>query len=222
MMMVDMAATGEDNVLTNESSDLAFRKAQLEKLQDEVVDIEDMDTGVSITDLGLNDFRMDLVSKIKEGEDFRDTPSGMHAIAPKRYEIGADPGVIFVLRNINEQVNIDNTNQLHPFYLVYISDDGRVLSDHLTIKYTLDVLRTIARNESEPIRELYEGFNEETNDGKYMEKYSDLLTKAISSIVDVKEDKDIDSLFTPGGTTVSSQKFQGLKDFELVTFMVVR
>lgn len=222
MMMVDMAATGEDNVLTNESSDLAFRKAQLEKLQNEVVDIEDMDTGVSITDLGLNDFRMDLVSKIKDGEDFRDTPSGMHAIAPKRYEIGADPGVIFVLRNINEQVNIDNTNQLHPFYLVYISDDGHVLSDHLTIKHTLDVLRAIARNEGEPIRELFEGFNEETNDGKYMEKYSDLLTKAISSIVDVKEDKDIDSLFSPGGTSVSSQKFQGLKDFELVTFMVVR
>lgn len=222
MMMVDMAATGEDNVLTNESSDLAFRKAQLEKLQDEVVDIEDMDTGVSITDLGLNDFRMDLVSRIKDGEDFRDTPSGMHAVAPKRYEIGADPGVIFVLRNVNEQVKIDSTNQLHPFYLVYINDDGHVLSDHLAIKHTLDVLRAIARNEDEPIRELYEGFNEETNDGKYMEKYSDLLTKAISSIVDVKEDKDIDSLFSAGGTSVSSQKFQGLKDFELVTFMVVR
>lgn len=222
MMMVDLAATGEDNVLTNESSDLAFRKAQLEKLQTEVVDIEDMDTGVSITDLGLNDFRMDLVSKIKDGEDFRDTPSGMHAIAPKRYEIGADPGVIFVLRNVNEDINIDNTNQLHPFYLVYINDDGQILSDHLAIKHTLDVLRAIARNETEPIRELYEGFNEETNDGKYMEKYSDLLTKAINSIVDVKEDKDIDSLFSPGGTSISSQKFQGLKDFELVTFMVVR
>lgn len=222
MMMVDMAATGEDNVLTNESSDLAFRKAQLEKLQTEVVDIEDMDTGVSITDLGLNDFRMDLVSRIKDGDDFRDAPSGMHAIAPKRYEIGADPGVIFVLRNVNEDVNIDRTNQLHPFYLVYINDDGHILSDHLTIKHTLDVLRAIARNEAEPIRELYESFNEETNDGKYMEKYSDLLTKAISSIVDVKEDKDIDSLFSAGGTSVSSQKFQGLKDFELVTFMVVR
>lgn len=222
MVMVDMAATGEDNVLTNESSDLVFRKAQLEKLQNEVVDIEDMDTGVSITDLGLNDFRMDLVSRIKEGDDFRNTPSGMHAIAPKRYDIGADPGVIFVLRNVNENVNIDNTNQLHPFYLVYINDDGHVLSDHLTIKHTLDALRTIARNETEPIRELYENFNEETNDGKYMEKYSDLLTKAISSIIDVKEDKDIDSLFSSGGTSVSSQRFQGLKDFELVTFMVVR
>ncbi len=222
MVMVDVTATGEDNVLTNESSDLMFRKAQLEKLQDEVVDIEDMDTGVSITDLGLNDFRMDLVGKIKDGEDFRDTPSGMHAVAPKRYDIGADPGVIFVLRNVNEDVNIDNTNQLHPFYLVYVNDDGRVLSDHLAIKHTLDTLRAISRNEGEPIRELYESFNEETNDGKYMEKYSDLLTKAISSIVDVKEDKDIDSLFSAGGTSVSSQKFQGLKDFELVTFMVVR
>lgn len=222
MVIVDMAATGEDNVLTNESSDLAFRKQQLERLQNEVVDIEDMDTGVSITDLGLNDFRMDLVTKIKEGEDYRDAPSGMHAIAPKRYDIGADPGVIYVLRNINETVNIDNTNQLHPFYLVYISDDGQIISDHLSIKHTLDVLRAIARNQGEPIREFYEAFNEETNDGKYMEKYSDLLTKAIGSIIDVKEESDIDSLFSAGGTTVSSERLQGLKDFELVTFMVVR
>ena len=222
MMMVDMAATGEDNVLTNESSDLVFRKQQLERLQNEVVDIEDMDTGVSITDLGLNDFRMDLVGKIKEGEDYRDAPSGMHAIAPKKYDIGADPGVIFVLRNINEGINIDNTNQLHPFYLVYINDDGHIISDHISIKNTLDTLRAIARNEGEPLRELYEPFNEETNDGKYMEKYSDLLTKAIESIVNVKEDKDIDSLFSAGGTTVSSEKIQSLRDFELLTFMVVR
>ena len=226
MMIVDAAATGEDNVLTNESSDLAFRKQQLERLQTEVVDIEDMDTGVSITDLGLNDFRMDLVSKIKEtddeGREFRNAPSGMHAIAPKRYDIGADPGVIYVLKNVNENVNIDNTNQLHPFYLVYISDDGKVISDHLSIKQTLDTLRAIARNEHEPIKELYEQFNEETNDGKYMEKYSDLLTKSINSIINVKEESDIDSLFTPGGTSVSAEKLQGLGDFELVTFMVVR
>ncbi len=222
MVIVDMAATGEDNVLTNESSDLAFRKQQLERLQTEVVDIEDMDTGVSITDLGLNDFRMDLVSKIKEGEDYRNAPSGMHAIAPKRYDIGADPGVIYVLRNINETVNIDNTNQLHPFYLVYIGDDGQIISDHLSIKHTLDVLRAIARNEGEPIKELYEAFNEETNDGKYMEKYSDLLTKAIDSVMNVKEESDIDSLFSAGGTTLSSERLQGLRDFELVTFMVVR
>lgn len=222
MMMVDMTATGEDNVLTNKSSDLAFRKQQLERLQDEVVDIEDMDTGVSITDLGLNDFRMDLVSKIKEGEDYRGAPSGMHAITPKKYDIGADPGVIFVLKNINSAVNIDNTNQLHPFYLVYISDDGNILSNHLSIKHTLDILRSIARGEGEAIRELYESFNEETNDGKYMEKYSDLLSKAINSIVDVKEESDIDSLFSTGGTTVSSEKVQSLKDFELITFMVVR
>lgn len=222
MVIVDVSATGEDNVLTNESSDLVFRKQQLERLQNEVVDIEDMDTGVSITDLGLNDFRMDLVSKIKEGEDFRNAPSGMHAIAPKKYEIGADPGVIYILRNVNNNVNIDNTNQLHPFYLVYVSDDGQVISDHLSIKHTLDILRAIARNEHQPIHDLYEPFNEETNDGKYMEKYSDLLTKAISSIIDVKEESDIDSLFSAGGTTVSSERLQGLKDFELVTFMVVR
>lgn len=222
MKIVDLTATGDDDILTNESSDLAFRKQQLERLQDEVVDIEDMDTGVSITDLGLNDFRMDLVNKINEGEDFRDIPFGMHAITPTKYDIGADPGVIFVLKNINSAVNIDNTNQLHPFYLIYIGNDGEILSNHLAIKRTLDILRTISHGKSEPVRELYEAFNEETSDGKYMEKYSDLLSKAIASIVDVKEASDIDSLFVDGGLSMSTDKFDGLKDFELVTFMVVR
>lgn len=222
MYMVDATATGEDNVLTNKSSDLLFRKKQLERLQEEIVDIEDMGSGVSITDLGLNEFRMDLVSYINEHGDLESVSNGIHTVCRKDAERGIEPGVIFVLKNINSDVNIDNTNQLHPFYMVYIEENSEVLSNHLNVKNTLDILRAISKGESEPIREVYETFNDETNDGKSMEKYSALLSKSIESILNVKDESDVDSLFTSGGTTALMNTIKGLEDFELITFIVVK
>lgn len=222
MFIVDATATGEDNVLTNKSSDLLFRKKQLEKLQEEVVDIEEMGSGVSITDLGLNDFRMDLVNYINKNGNLDKIPNGMHAVARKDSDRGIEPGVIFVLKNINSDVNIDNTNQLHPFYLVYIKEDGSVISNHLNVKNTLDILRSISKGYDEPLRDVFESFNEETNDGKSMEKYSDLLGKSIGSILNVKDESDVDSLFSVGGTSALINNIKGLEDFELLTFMVVK
>lgn len=222
MFMVDATATGEDNVLTNKSSDLMFRKQQLERLQDEVVDIEEMGSGISITDLGLNDFRMDLVSYIKEKGNFNGVPNGMHAVCRKNPELGIDEGVIYVLKNINNEVNIDNTNQLHPFYLVYIKDSGEVLSNHLNVKNTLDVVRAISRGISMPIPEVFTIFNQETDDGKNMNKYSELLGSSIESILNVKDESDIDSLFSGGGTTALRNTVKGLEDFELITFLVIK
>lgn len=222
MFMVDATATGEDNVLTNKSSDLMFRKQQLEKLQDEVVDIEEMGSGISITDLGLNDFRMDLVNYIKDKGTLEGVPSGMHAVCKKNQALGIEEGVVFVLKNINKGVNIDNTNQLHPFYLVYIKDNGEVLSNHLNVKNTLDIVRSISRGISEPITEVFSVFNQETDDGKNMNKYSELLGTSIESILNVKDASDVDSLFSGGGTTALRNTVKGLEDFELVTFLVIK
>ena len=222
MFMVDATATGEDNVLTNKSSDLMFRKQQLEKLQDEVVDIEEMGSGISITDLGLNDFRMDLVNYIKDKGTLEGVPSGMHAVCKKNQALGIEEGVVFVLKNINKGVNIDNTNQLHPFYLVYIKDNGEVLSNHLNVKNTLDIVRSISRGISEPIAEVFSVFNQETDDGKKMDKYSELLGVSIESILNVKDASDVDSLFSGGGTTALRNTVKGLEDFELVTFLVIK
>lgn len=222
MFLVDMTATGDDNVLTNQSSDLDFRKQQLEKLQNEVVDIEEMDSGISITDLGLNDFRMDLINYIKTGKNLDDVPSGIHAVCSQSAEKGVKKGVIFVLKNINKEVNIDNTNQLHPFYLVYINELGEVISNHLNVKNTLDILRSVAKGKSEPIKAVYEIFNDETDDGRKMDKYSNLLSEAIQSIIHVKDESDVDSLFSPGGTTALMNSVKGLEDFELITFMVIK
>lgn len=222
MVIVDATATGDDNVLTNEGSDLMFRKKQLEKLQDEVVDIEDMDSSISITDLGLNDFRMDLVNYIKEKGSLEGVPNGMHAVCEKNPENGIEEGVIFVLKNINTEVNIDNTNQLHPFYLVYVKDNGEILSTHLNVKHTLDIVRSIAKGKDEAIPAVYNLFNQETDDGNDMSKYAGLLNGAIESILNVKDEGDVDSLFKSGGTTALMNSVKGLEDFELITFMVVK
>lgn len=221
MLMMDISGTGEDNVLTNKSSDIEYRKAQLKKLQEEVVDLEDMNTGISITDLGLNEFRMDLVEYVKHNGELNKIPNGMHSVVFADESIGLKKGVIYVLKNINNEVNIDNMNQLHPFYLIYIKEDGKVLSNHLNVKNTLDILRKISKGNIEPIKEAYMKFNDETDDGKDMKKYSELLNESIDSIINIKEESDIDSLFKSGGTTMLKNDIKGLKDFELISFMVI-
>lgn len=221
MMMSDIAGTGEDNPLTNQSTDAEYRKIQLQKLKEEVVDLEDMNTGVSITDLGLNDFRMDLLEYINKNGNLDYVVNGLHSVVKSDEINGVPKGTIFILKNINSNVNIKNTNQLHPFYIVYIGEDGEIVSNHLNVKNTLDLLRYVSKGNKEPIKEAYEYFNEITDDGNNMEKYSDLLNKSIESIISVKEESDIESLFRRGGTTILQNDIKGLEDFELIAFVVV-
>ena len=221
MMISDIAGTGEDNPLTNESTDAEYRKIQLQKLKEEVVDLEDMNTGVSITDLGLNDFRMDLLDYINKNGNLDYVVNGLHAVVKADETNGIQKGSIFILKNINSTVNIENTNQLHPFYIVYVGEDGQIISNHLNVKNTLDLIRFISKGKEEPIKEAYEYFNEITNDGNNMEKYSELLNKSIESIINVKEESDIESLFRRGGTTILLNDIKGLEDFELIAFIVV-
>lgn len=222
MHIVDMVGTGEDNVLTSQSSDVAYRKEQLKRMQEEVVDLEDVKAGVSITDLGLNDFRMDLLNYIKDHGDLERAPSGLHAIVPIEPARGLLPGVIFALRNIHDTVNINQTNRLHPYYIVYIGDDGRIIADHTEVKRLLDLVRTSCKGRSVPIPELCRLFNEATQDGRKMEKYSTLLSQAIRSMIEVKEERDLDSLFSGGKTTALTHTIAGLDDFELIAFVVVQ
>ena len=221
MKIVNMTATGDDNILSEEEkTDLEYRKTQLMRLKNEVVDMEDMTTGISIVDLGLNEFRMDLLEYIKTHPDIDNSPFGLHAVVPANEN--AQPGVIYVLKNRSDSVNIDNRNRLHPFYMVYIGDDGNVVCDHLSPKQMLDIMRHICKGRTEPIPEVYRPFNRETRDGRNMKKYSELLGDAISSIIEVKEESDIDSFL--GGEQVSflSNEIKGLDDFELICFLVIR
>lgn len=222
MHIVDVTGTGEDNVLTAKSSDVAYRKAQLQKLQNEVIELEDVKTGISITDLGLNDFRMDLLNYIKSNSDLAGFPNGLHAIVPSDTQRGLIPGVIFTMRNIHDTVNINQQNRLHPYYLIYIADDGEVVVDQTQVKRLLDLVRTSCKGRGTPFMELCRPFNVETEDGKRMEKYSGLLNEAIRSMIEVKEERDIDSLFSGGHTSALTHTIAGLEDFELIAFIVVR
>ena len=216
-----LTATGDGNPLTdNEKDDLDYRRQQLKRLQEEVVDIEEMNTGVSIMDLGLNEFRLDLLEYMNRGHDIEHTPFGLHAVVAARE--GTAPGVIFVLKNRNNGVNIDHKNQLHPFYMVYISDEGEVAVDHLHPKELLDRLRLLCRGVDNPDKELCRAFNKETHDGRNMKRYSKLLGEAINSIISVKQESDIDSFLGGVQGSLFAEPISGLDDFELICFLVIK
>ena len=221
MKITVMTSTGDDDLINpEEKGDLEYRKAQLKRLQEEVVDIEDMSDGISIMDLGLNEFRLDLLDYMKRNGDMDKKPRGLHAVVPATEEL--PEGVIFVLKNINDSVNVDNRNRIHPFYMVYISTDGEIICDYLNPKKLLDDVRLLCRGKNRPISEVYERFNRETDDGRNMADMSELLSEAINSIIDVKEESDIDSLFSAGGTSALMSAVSGLDDFELICFLVVK
>lgn len=218
-----MTSTGatSDNVLDDEEvKELEYRKNQLQKLQSEVVDIEEMSSGINIMDLGLNEFRLDLLNYMKDHNDVEHTPFGMHAVVKSTEDMPA--GVVYILKNVSKSVNIDNQNRLHPFYMVYITESGEVVCNHLQPKKMLDLMRLTCKKNSQPNKELSAEFNVETSDGRSMGKYSKLLEDAISSIINVKEESDLESLFSAGESSFMKNTISGLDDFELICFLVVK
>lgn len=220
MLISNMASTGDDNILNTEDKDLEYRKIQLRKLQEEVVDLEDLREGVSITDLGLNEFRVDLSNYIKTYGPLKNIPEGLHAITQATGSI--HKGVIFVLKNVNSQVNIDKMNRLHPFYLVYAQENGEILYSHIESKKVLDIIRLLSKGIKEPLADLCTQFSKETNEYREMDKYSLLLQKSIGSILKTEEEKDVLSLFKAGGTTALKDKLKGIEDFKLISFIVIK
>ncbi len=222
MVIADVTATGDDNVLSAQANDVSYRKEQLRRLQDEVIELEDLKTGVSITDLGLNDFRMDLLNHVRARGELGKVPNGLHAVVPAKPSMGLHPGVIFTLRNRKAGAQLLQHNRLHPYYLVYINRAGGVVHDHTEVKRLLDLVRACCKGQDKPIAQVCELFNQETAEGRKMHVYSDLLGKAIRSMVAVKDEKDLDSLFSGAKTTALTNTISGLDDFELITFLVIQ
>lgn len=222
-----MTSTGDDNPIDpEEQGDLEYRKAQLEKLQNEVVDIEDMQSGVSIMDLGLNEFRLDLLDYVKRRGEPDGAPFGLHAVVS--HSADTPPGTIFILKNHNAKINVHSRNQLHPFYMVYVREGDKpgegptVHIDHLQPKKLLDALRQLCRGRDKPLDELCRQFNAQTKDGKDMCSYSDLLYFAVKSIVDLNEEDAIDSFLSGKQVSLAVSTVDGLDDFELVCFVSVK
>ena len=226
MMIADVTATGDDNVLSAQANDVSYRKEQLRRLQEDVIELEDLKTGISITDLGLNDFRMDLLNYVKNHGELHNTPNGLHAVVPANSNLGLQPGVIFTLRNRNTGFNppthLPQHNRLHPYYLVYINRQGELIHNHTEVKRLLDLVRTCCKGQDKPIPEVCQLFNQETSDGRRMLVYSNLLGKSIGSMIEVKEEKDLDSLFSGGKTTALTNAISGMDDFELISFLVIQ
>ncbi len=218
MRITVMTSTGDDDYINaGETGDLEYRRAQLEQMRDEVVDLEDVNGGVSITDLGLNEFRMDLVGYYRDNPAIDRLPSGINAVVE-----GDEPGVIFVLRNVNSKVDRDGSNHLHPFYVLRVAADGSITHSHLEPKAVLDDMRLLCRGKGEPDMRLCRAYNRETKNGRDMRREAKLLRDAVASIVDVKAESDVDSFFGAGTTGFLEDEIEGLDDFELVCFLVVR
>jgi SNF2 family DNA or RNA helicase len=222
MVIVDQTATADDNLLAPNDQVDDYREIQIQKLRDgHNVDIDD-NNGVSISDLGLTEFRMDVVELLKiYGEPTR-LPKGMHAVVLRDEERGIVPGVIFVLCNHNDSIQIKSQNLLHPYYLIYLDDKGRTVNTHLQVKQVLDAIRIASKNIRTPIDKACRKFNFETDDGSKMDKYNKLLGDAISTIITVKEESDIVSLLKGNLDGFDKNKIKGLDDFELIAFVVVK
>lgn len=222
MKIVNITATPEEKVLSDEEKvDLEYRRVQLEKLRTEVMDIEDMNSGISITDLGLNEFKLDLLDFTKTNRMMKKARRGAYAVVPAT--ASCPKGMIWVMKNISMRSNIKTPNRLHPYYLVYISESGKIEYNYLNPKEILSVMKNLCKGANQPINYLCKKFDEETQYGTNMSKYSNLLNQTIQSIVDVKKEADIQSLFKSGGTTLSKRdKIEGLDDFELICFLVVK
>lgn len=220
MLISDLAGTADDNILKENQRDLEYRKVQLQKLQEEVIDLEELREGINITDLGLNDFRIDLSNMIKSYGELTHLPEGLHAVVQSTEIL--KPGVIFVLKNINSEVNIQKLNRLHPYYLVFLDEEGNMLFNHIESKKILDAMRMLCKGNKQPLINLCERVSDETDEYHNMTEYSGLLKKSIATILQKEEEKEVLSLFKSGGTAALKDKVPGIEDFKLISFLIVK
>jgi len=229
MVLLDISATGEENIIefpdAGKMNDLEYRRRQLEQLQNEVVDLEDLGGGISITDMTLNDFRMDLAEYLKEHSDFLEhMPPGAFAVTcidDLIKEEGLKPGVIVCLRSESTKVSTDSTFALAPHYLVWVSESGEVQMNFTQAKKILDLLKKLSLGRSQPDEGAVAQFNVATRNATEMSHYQNLLAKAVAAITGKAEEKGVESLFQRGGTVLSRESFQGIDDFEVVSYLII-
>lgn len=234
MVLLDVSATGEENVIEfqagNQMNDLEYRRAQLQKLQDAVIDLEDLSSGVSIADLTLNDFRIDLAGYLRENRERIETlPPGTYAVVPApdnhpgNAESAIPPGAIFCLRAVGEAAAraAEPGYPLSPHFVVHVSDTGEVLLTYTQAKQVLDRLKKVCIGRDLPDAEACGRFDNATRFGRDMEPYQKLLSRAVASIAGKSEERAVASLFTPGGTHALKGEFAGINDFEVVAFLVI-
>lgn len=226
MVLLDVSATGEENIIDTQNSedmnDLSYRAKQLKELQDTVIDLEDVSGGISITDLTLNDFKMDLMGYLKTDEDkLKRSPLGIHSVVISEENKSVKRGTIFCLKLLKNEVKTDNYS-LEPYYLVYVDENNEISLGFTSAKTILDIYKNICMGKDEPLSEIVKLFENETNNYNDMSKYTTQLKVAVESIIGKKEESGMDSLFSRGGTTISSDSISSLEDFELISYLVLK
>ena len=247
MALVDVTATGEDNILNSSQieelieEDLKFRNRQLKKLKDEVLDLEDMSESVSLTDFTLDDFRIELMNFLEKNRKIlEDAPFGLYAVVPSpaglnSLDLESDrfsasekeiikPGAVFCLKQKGDTDGNEEINPLQPYFLVYIRDDGLVRFNYTHAKQILEIYRLMCQGRKEPFEELCAIFNAETNQGKNMSQYADLLRQAIDEIIRVFKKRSTQKLTTDRGALLipKSKQINDMNNFELVTWLVIK
>lgn len=226
MVMLDVSATGEDNIISQNSremQDLDYRKRQLKQLQDQVIDLEDVQGNISITDLTFNDFKIDLEKSSDEQlQELIQIPKASYAVVKSNLE-NVNKGVIFCLKgNSEEYAKKLKNNILYPFFLVYISLDGTEIVKASQTKVVLDYFRKLCMGNDKIIPELIAEFDKETKGNKKMDSYANLLKTAIQEVIGVQEEVGLDSLATAGGTTFLSSAINQEENLELISYLIIK
>ncbi len=228
MVLLDISATGEENVIEYTDAatmnDLEYRRRQLERLLREVVDIEDINGGISITDLTMNDFRMDLSGFLKDNpEDMTRFSIGAFSVvcSDELMDFKLEPGVIFCLKNISGKVVSDSSYALEPYYLIYVADDGHIILSFSQAKKILDIIKKLSLGHSSPDEKALEWFNRKTDNANDMSHYRELLAKAIGELTGKAEEFGMSSLFKPETSLLSGEFFGGINDFEVISYLII-
>ncbi|WP_042507431.1 helicase-related protein [Streptococcus ilei] len=215
-----LTSTADDNVLFSEEiEDNNYRKKQLERLRNEVVDLEEMSEGISIMDLGLEDYRMDLLKYLDSHPELEKVPKGLQAILSVDKEEAE--GAIFVLKNKDELRGRNQKNQLHPYYILYVNTEGDLVVSPGESKKILDLLGSLCRGKTQPLQALVNQYNRKTKDGKEMSGYSKLLQQAIEQLMEQDQLSTMDALFNFGTVNLMNTSIEGMDDFELICFFAL-
>lgn len=215
MMAVNLGSTGDEHLLSPEMNDFLFRKKQLERLQKEVIDMDDLNDNISLTDLNMNDYLYELSSYIKEHPEIKRVPRGIYSL------VEADKkGCIFCFKHQSDNEKPKNESSLYPYYIMYMTATGEVYIGNANAREALKEFRKLSYDKSEPYHELFKKFNKSTKNAEDMTFYSSLLNKAIKAIQGDEDKKAQASIFDFGGYNNEFANSSS-DDFELVSFLVV-
>jgi len=215
MTTLNLVSTGDEDVLTPEMNDFNFRKRQLERLKDEVIDIEDANDNISLTDLNMNEYLNELSEYIQNVPEIKKVPKGVYSVTD-----GDNAGVLFCFKHRNDANKPKSDSSLYPYYLIYMRNNGEVFYGNGQAREVVKQFRKLCYKKKQPIMELFQQFFVRTNNAKDMQFYSDLLNKAIKSIKGEEESKATQLMFDFGGFNNAFAE-ETADDFELISFLVV-